>query len=217
MTMEAVKTLPQNYKQCGELDVAENKVVLVAVNALALVLMLLFIWLALQFFALVHPGIDAIAALWQVTGATTEIGRRVTLTLVALAVVFGVGVVHELVHGLFFWIFTRERPVFGFKSLYVYAAAPDWYLPLDRYIVVGLMPLLVITVLGLALAVAVPATVAVWVLLFTVTNAGGAAGDMFAIVWLLRQPPNALAHDRGTAIEVYCPMQDSDKVIQAEE
>jgi hypothetical protein len=215
--MEAVKTLPPNYEQCGELDVSENKMVLVAVNALALVLMLLFIWLALQFFALVHPGVDAIAALWQVVGTTTGIGSRLILTLIALVVVFGVGVVHELVHGLFFWIFTRERPVFGFKSLYVYAAAPDWYLPLGRYVVVGLMPLVVITVLGLALAVAVPAAVAVWVLLFTVTNAGGAAGDMFAVVWLLRQPPNALAHDRGTAIEVYYPLQDSEEVIQAEE
>lgn len=215
--METVKTLPPNYKQCSELDVAENKKVLIAVNVLALVLMLLFMWLALQFFALVHPEIDAIEALWQVTGTTPGIGRRVILALVALAVVLGVGVVHELVHGLFFWIFTRERPAFGFKALYVYAAAPDWYLPLERYIVVGLMPLVVITVLGLVLAAVVPATVAVWVLLFTVTNAGSAAGDMLAIVWLLVQPPNALAHDRGTAIEVYCPVQDSDKVIQAEE
>ncbi|MBN1978948.1 MAG: DUF3267 domain-containing protein [Anaerolineae bacterium] len=215
--MEAVKALPPNYKQCGELDVAENKAVLIAVNALALVLILLFIWLALQFFALVHPGVDAVAALWQVAGTTMGIGSRVILMLVALAVFFGVGVVHELVHGLFFWIFTRERPVFGFKSLYVYAAAPDWYLPLGRYIVVGLMPLVVITVLGLVFAAVVPATVGVWVLLFTVTNAGGAAGDMFAVVWLLRQPPGALARDQGTAIEVYCPMRDSDKVIQAEE
>jgi len=30
---------------------------------------------------------------------------------------------HELVHGAFFWIFSRSRPVFGLRIGYAYAAA----------------------------------------------------------------------------------------------
>jgi hypothetical protein len=216
MIMEAVKTLPPYYEQRGVLDFAENKPALIAVNVIGLALMGLFVGLAVWFLSLVFPGVDVIAALWGVAGGATDLVGRVIVIVVALAVTLGVGVVHELVHGLFFWVFIRERPVFGAKSLYFYAGAPDWYLPRSQHLVVGLMPLVSITAVGLALALAVPATVAVWVLLFVVANAGGAAGDLMAAVWLLRQPPETLVRDTGVVLTIYQPGQCSENVEQEE-
>jgi len=215
--MKATKTLPSNYAQRGTLDFSGNKVALIAVNVIGLALMGLFIWLAVRFLGLVHPGVDVIQALWSVAGGVTGIGARVIVVVVALVVTLGVGVVHELVHGLFFWIFTRERPVFGAKSLYFYAGAPDWYLPRSQHVVVGLMPFVTIAVVGFVLALIVPVTVGVWVFLFVVANASGAAGDLMAAAWLLRQPPETLVQDTGVVLTIYQPGRGSDEVEQEEQ
>lgn len=215
--MKATKTLPSTYAQCGTLDFSGNKVALIAVNVIGLALMGLFIWLAVWFVGQVYPDVDVIQALWSVAGGATGIGARVIVVGVALAVTLGVGFVHELVHGLFFWVFTRERPVFGAKSLYFYAGAPDWYLPRSRHVVVGLMPFVTIAVVGFVLALIVPVTVGVWVLLFVVANASGAAGDLMAAVWLLRQPPETLVQDTGIALTIYQPGQGFNEVEQGEQ
>jgi hypothetical protein len=217
MTMKAVKTLPQDYEQHGTLDFAENKAALILVNVAGLVLMGLFIWLALWFFGLVFPGVDVVLALWSIAGGAAELGGRVIVIVVALLVMLVVGVIHELVHGLFFWVFTRERPVFGAKSLYFYAGAPNWYLPRGQHVVVGLTPLVLVTLVGLLVTLVAPAAVAVWVLLAVVANAGGAAGDLMAAVWLLRQPPETLVCDTGVVLTIYRPGQSSEKVGQEAE
>jgi hypothetical protein len=53
---------------------------------------------------------------------------------------------HELVHGLLFWVFTRRRPLFGLRlPFYAFAAAPvDVYLPRNPYLVVALAPLVLL-------------------------------------------------------------------------
>ncbi|MFL7791252.1 MAG: DUF3267 domain-containing protein [Anaerolineae bacterium] len=215
--MEAVKTLPPNYEQHGVLDFSENKAVLVAVNVAGLLLMGVFIWLAVVFLGQVYHEVDVVQALWSVTGGATGLGARAIVVIVALAVTLGVGVIHESVHGLFFWIFTRERPVFGAKSLYLYAGAPGWYLPRSRHVVVGLMPLVVITAVGFILALVVPVTAAVWILLVVVANASGAAGDLLAVVWLLRQPLETLVKDTGVTLTIYQPGLSSGEAEQGEE
>jgi hypothetical protein len=212
--MRAVKTLPSGYEQGGTFDVAGNKWLMIAVNALGLVLMGLFIWLAFWFMGLVFPGMDVILALWSVAGGVTGLGGRLIIIVVALAITLGVGVIHELVHGLFFWVFTRERPAFGAKSLYFYAGAPGWYLPRSRHVVVGLSPFVVVTIACLLVTLLVPPAVAAWLLLAVVANAGGAAGDLVAAVWLLRQPQGALVCDTGLALTVYRPGQGCETAEQ---
>jgi hypothetical protein len=214
--MQAVKTLPLNYKPRGTLDFVENKAAMVVVNVIGLVLMGLFIWLAVWLFGLVFPGADVIWSLWSVAGGMTGLGGRVLVIAVALAVTLGVGVVHELVHGLFFWIFTRERPAFGAKSLYFYAGAPGWYLPRSQHAIVGLSPFVVVTVVGLLVAWFVSPAVAAWLLLAVVANAGGVAGDLMAVVWLLRQPQETFVQDTGLVLTIYQPGQAPAEVEQKE-
>lgn len=214
--MKAVKTLPANYEPRGTIDFSQNRAALIVVNVIGLALMGFSIWLSVWFMGLVFPGEDVILALWSITGGVDGLGGRVIIIVLALVVTLGVGILHELVHGLFFWVFTRERPAFGTKSLYFYAGAPDWYLPRSQHIIVGLMPFVLLTFLGLAVAALVPAAVAAWVLLAVVANAGGAAGDLMAAVWLLRQPSETLMHDTGLALTIYQPEKGAGKVVQEE-
>ncbi len=114
-------------------------------------------------------------------------------------------ILHEAIHGACFWLFTKAQPKFAFRWTHAYAAAPNWYLPRNQYLVTGLAPLVVITVFGLAAALLVPSgwLLPLWYIL--TMNASGAIGDLMVAVWLLRQPANCLANDRGEAITLYLP------------
>jgi hypothetical protein len=110
---------------------------------------------------------------------------------------------HEGIHGLLFWRFTGARPTFGFKGLYAYAAAPDWYLPRNQHIVVALAPLLLITLGGLVLLAVLPEVALLPSIVFVALNAGGAVGDIVAVFWLLRADASALVQDTGDAVTVF--------------
>jgi hypothetical protein len=189
---QAVKTLPQNYEPRGTLDASKNKTVVVGLNAAAVVLFFLFGWFALRILTVVHPDLES--------GELRNF-NWVTVVLLLLIPI----ILHELVHGFFFWLFTRERPKFGFKGPYAYAAAPDWYLPRNQHLVVGLAPFVLITLAGLLLLIVSPATISA-LLLAVVANAGGAAGDILVACWLLTQPRTTLVHDAGDAISIYRPV-----------
>lgn len=131
------------------------------------------------------------------------------LTLADLVVVLVGSVVtivlHELIHGLGFWLFTRDRPAFGFKGLYAYAAAPRWYLPRNQHVVAGLAPLGVTSLAGLLLVPLVPpAPVGALVLILTL-NAAGTIGDLVVMGWLLTRPATTLVRDGGDTFSLFAP------------
>ncbi|HMN63270.1 MAG TPA: DUF3267 domain-containing protein, partial [Anaerolinea sp.] len=110
---------------------------------------------------------------------------------------------HELIHGLFFYLFTGAAPVFALRLTYAYAAAPDWYLPRLPYLVVGLAPLVLIDLACLVLIAFGPQA---WVLPAAVVaalNTSGAVGDMLMIALVLRAPPGSLVNDRGDGVIIY--------------
>jgi hypothetical protein len=115
-------------------------------------------------------------------------------------------VLHELVHGAFFWLFTHQRPHFGFKGAYAYAAAPDWYIPRRQYMLVGISPLVVLSLLGVLLLPVLPAGALLPWLVALAGNAAGAVGDALIVGWLLFQPDSVLVQDHGDAVTVYKPV-----------
>lgn len=195
--MRALKTLPLHYTLSGTLDLSKNRLAAIGVNVAAVACMLLFGWLAC-------PGVDVVAVS---VGGTGGAGGQAILALALVALTVFALVLHEAVHGVFFWLFTRARPVFGFKlqSLCLYAGAPDWYLPRDQHLVVGLAPFVLITLVGLALLSIIPQAVAPALLLVVVVNAAGGAGDLLMAAWLLVQPRHTLARDVGDALSIYQP------------
>ena len=114
-------------------------------------------------------------------------------------------ILHELIHGIFFWIYTRERPRFALKGGYAFAAAPGWYLPRNQYINVGLSPLIAITVITIFLAVFVAQPIVPYMLIIASFNAAGALGDMIVVAWVLRLPETTLVKDDGDTFSAYVP------------
>jgi hypothetical protein len=150
-----------------------------------------FTWLVLEF------RFDAILDFGRFNNTGLLLG------LVAVNII--VLVIHELTHGLFIWIFTRHKPVFGWHWFYAYAGAPDWYFDKPRYIVIALAPLVVISIIGVLLILVSPLPV-VWFLLgVAVFNATGAVGDLWITLKALFEPDEVLIRDTGDGFEFYRP------------
>lgn len=188
---ESTQTLPEGYALTHEMNLAKDKKLAWKLNLIASVLFLPILAGTIFFGLWVHAS-DS----WE--------GRfSISSLLFGIMGVFGVIVFHELIHGLFFWFYTRSRPVFAFRLAYAYAAMPEWYLPPRQYVVVGLAPLVLITILGFVLIPFLPLD---WVILlaFLISiNLAGSAGDALIMYRLWKSGPECLVNDKGDAVYFY--------------
>lgn len=191
--MKSVKELPDHYVACRTMDFRTKRALVLGLNLVGIVLFFgsgwFFLWLALA----IRPHL--------VSAENFNLDRPFALWLIVAGIL--VFIFHELIHGLFFWIYTRERPSFGLTSSFAYAAAPRWYLPRNLYLVTGLAPLLGISLLGCASFFVVPVSI-LFIFLFSMAlNAGGAVGDIYLCSLLVGLPRDALVQDTGPTITVY--------------
>jgi hypothetical protein len=121
------------------------------------------------------------------TSYTVGSGAALTISGLAVVVVYVVTIVlHEAVHGFFFWVF-GGKPQFGVGSIgwfcpYAYATAPGVPYALGQMVVICLAPFVVLSAASLALMWLAPGASTVAAVAF-VTNFSGAVGDL----WLVRQ------------------------------
>jgi hypothetical protein len=201
MMMEPTRQLPSNYRSVGTLDLSKNRWILILMNVLAVGLLFGFGYLFLMIMLRLRP-VDGPAGF----GGSIEGPLGILLYLGYIALLYvAVVLLHEAIHGIFFWIFTRSRPHFAFKVWYAYATAPGWYLPRNQYAVVGIAPLVLISSLGILLFLFVPADWLMTVFLLITFNASGAVGDIAVLVWLFTKPKTCLAADQGDAVTLYLP------------
>jgi len=196
---QPTRQLPVNYTLRRHFNAKDPRTSL-AMNANGLAALFLFGWL---FF---------IAAVWLRPEAAPDLmnlhfsGSALLVRIIGLLVLVMVMIyLHEGIHGACFWLATHARPKFGFRTLYAYAAAPEWYIPRDSYLWIGLAPFLLISILGILLIAVVPAGAIAPILVLTVMNASGSVGDLWVVFLLLRQPANALANDTGDEVKIYAP------------
>jgi hypothetical protein len=197
--MPPCRSLPAEYQLARSIDLRQEPKLMLWLNLVGLGLLVLFGWLflwlaeGLRSPTLAEPSISISLP----SGIAAILG-----TVVAFV---GVLVLHELVHGLCFWLITRARPRFGLQLAYAYASAPEWFIQRNPYLVVGLAPLILISLLGVALLPWLPGSLLLpWVFALAV-NASGSVGDLYIIGWLLGRPASALVNDHGDCIRIYLP------------
>ncbi len=197
----ATQNLPDGYIRVGRLDVLKDRRLLVWMNILGLIL---FFGFALVFTHLVfwlRP--EAAGRLWQGTIHGWRDFLQVTGMLLGVAI--AIVVLHEAAHGVFFWLFTRSIPHFEFKIVYAAASAPGWYLPRLQYVVVGLAPIVLLSLLGVAAMAVVPHAWLPMLTAFLVFNASGSVGDLIVVAWVLVSRRARLALDETTAVTLFAP------------
>jgi hypothetical protein len=196
--MKAVKTLPPTYVFHNEIDLSKNIKLALLLNVAGIASFILYGWIFLNLSVLIRKVIPLAKA--ESVRSPSTLGT-ILGTLIAFFLAL---TLHEAVHGLFFLIITRERPTFGFRGAFAYAAATGWYIERNPYLIIGLSPWIIISLVGLAAVIFVPNSVLLPLLFGMTINASGAIGDLFIVAWLLKRSAEALINDRGDAIAVYC-------------
>ncbi len=194
---KASKTLPDSYQQDSQFDMKDPKR-LIWLNAVGLGLVIFFFWLFITLLTWIRPDMES--------GIRVRFDSLATLlvqTVAILATVVFVLLLHEAVHGIFFWFYARHKPIFGLGLTYAYAAMPGWYFPRNQFMIIGAAPFVLITTLGLILAAIVPTQLMGYLLLALVMNAAGAVGDLAVLGWLLTNPVSALVCDEGHRIVLF--------------
>jgi uncharacterized membrane protein (DUF485 family) len=188
------RTLPDGYRQTDEIDLAKNKSLAVLLSLVAMVLFVLCFLLLGSFVGWARPELSTGTSVF-----TLDLFRILTFFAAIILTIL----VHEAIHGFFFWVFTRSQPVFALRLEYAYAAAPDWFIPVRQYWIIGLAPLLLIGALGLVLIfVASPGWIPMLVFLVAL-NTAGAVGDLFIVARLLRLSPGSLVKDAGDQMSFF--------------
>ncbi|MBN2147833.1 MAG: DUF3267 domain-containing protein [Anaerolineales bacterium] len=195
--MQATKTPPDHYTKSTTLDLSSLRIALL-LNLAAVPPALALVWGFLVLARLIRPDLAYTLTWWQI------LSKPANWLAILLANVVAI-ILHEAIHGLFFWIYTKSRPIFAFKGAYAYAAAPDWYLPRNKYIVVGITPLILISLASFLLIELLPGSAVPPILVAAALNAAGSLGDVIIIAWALRRSPQALVRDQGEHFQILEP------------
>jgi len=189
----ASRALPAHSKQYHALELSNWKLML-AMNVGGVLLLFLFGWLFMGVAAALNP---------QFFMLELRIFVQLLNLVSFIGTIFGVMLLHELIHALFFWLFSGERPRIGFHILYAYAAAPGWAFRLPVFFIIGAAPLLLISLTGLLLLPAVSLAWSARIILALTVNAAGSIGDILVLLWLLSQPRDCWIVDEGARITLY--------------
>lgn len=193
--LHPTRSLPEGYTLAREINLLRDRNLALGLNVAALMAFFLVMMALNALMILMCPG--GVSLTFTGDSMLGTLALLVGLTVVNL-------VVHEAIHGLFFYVFTRTRPVFALRLAYAYAAAPDWYIPARAYTVIGLAPLILIDLVCLLLMLLVPAWTFALALVIGL-NTSGAVGDLFIVGLVLRSRRDCLVNDRGDSVAVYAP------------
>ncbi len=188
----STQTLPAGYIQSAEINLKKDKRLAILLNIGALFVFILMFYLLTGFTALVRPEVKNFSENITIVKMLGALG----LTVVVL-------IIHEIIHGLFFWIFSHGRPVFALRPLYAYAGAPTWFFPKRPYAITALGPLVVIGAVGLLLLLLAPMSWILMTMFLVALNTGGAVGDLFVFTRLLKCSPTSFANDTGEVVTFF--------------
>jgi hypothetical protein len=210
--MKANVSLPPNYSRHTILEPSKEPKFIIGAMVTSIAKLLIVGWLLVMFANAFRPtALDGMRLRDLFSSTTTgsslvippALFRNLGLALIAVLIL------HEIVHGLFYWLFSSHRPRFGVRGLFPYAAAPyGIYLPRNQFLIVGLSPLVLLTAVGLLLMVIVPIAYVPFLLFFVTFNAAGAAGDVIMVIQLVRFSSDSVMEDNDSGVIIYGPKEN---------
>jgi hypothetical protein len=202
------RDLPTSYTEVWGLDLTKNHRAAVGLNIAAFPLFFVFGWSFVEIASFFRPGIANRLHFGQLAS------QPLLFFLIFFIVVVGLMVLHEAIHGAFFWAFTRSKPIFGLKLLFAYAGAPEWYIPRNQYAFIGLAPLLFITILGFLVILSAPLLAGQMALFGITMNAAGAVGDLYVSGKVMCQSRDVLIQDTGVGFTMFAKLGNAAEMTQ---
>lgn len=193
-----VKTLPPGYTPAASVTLTRTSD-LIPMLIWSLVLPALLVPLIVLALRLSNRAAGSGTFSIQSTGQFAAILGGILLMTVVMVVV------HEGLHGLVFWLATADAPKFEFKFYYASASPGGWYLPRRVFMLATLLPLVVISLVCLALIPFAAPYLRYLLILLAVFNASGSAGDLVVALRLARLPAQTLSLDSGSSVTFFAP------------
>lgn len=195
--------LPEGYQRVRRITL-ESQRLLIALNVAGLAL-LIGAAIGYQLFY------DFLRARGLAQGANPLAGvDSLGFALLTLPALFLMLSLHELIHGVAFQLFgAKPRYGFSLQKGVAFAAADRYYLTRDAYLIVGLAPLIAITLLTAALMTLTSGETNTLIALIGAANIGGSVGDLWFVIICRRYSPDLLVRDFGEGAELYLPVHST--------
>ena len=199
------KELPASYILVATLDPKSKKGKLIGYIGLVIIIIGLVIGtLLLQFNRIVEA-------------MHTMKSGHVWITLgVYFIVLFLYIIVHELIHGLFYKLFTHQKLKFGMNGKVAYCGVPGIYVYRGPIMVILLAPCIVLTIAFLVSIFLVPNYLIKFLLLvLLVIQFAGCIYDLYDVALLLfkYRDPKTLIYDDGPVQKFYLPRGEANEEI----
>lgn len=190
-------TLPSDYQPAFSIDLQKDKKLFLLVNGLCIVIAAFLFGVGVA----MHP----LSAFLQFMKQSVQEGRYLhylaPLLLISLGS-FAYIILHEMVHGIFMYAFSRVKPKFGFTGAYAYAGS-EVYFGKTHYLIIALAP---VVIWGIVLAVLCAAVPEHWfwpLYYIQLVNLSGAAGDLYVTWRFCSLPKDILVQDLGVSMTVF--------------
>jgi hypothetical protein len=187
--MKPTKVLPEDYLHCYTLDSSQHKIaqgILFVLGAGAFLL-------CLQIIRIEFPGLKDVLRIGKAPHDLIEF--FITIVIFIL--------LHENIHGLVLWLFTKEWPAFGINTIGIYVNDSEWYLPRNAMIIVSLSPLCLLSITGILIFSIAPGGLLRMTLWATLLNAVGSVNDLAVATWIFFQPDTVMVKNSGRALSIY--------------
>ena len=164
--------LPSDYKEDYSIDAKSNKFTLIA-TLVTLILTVSVIALALSF---IHFNVNL-----RIDGI-----KDLMIIIIGLVCFILYIILHELTHGLFYKIFTREKLKYGFTLTVAYCGVPTIYVKKIPMIITCLAPFVIFSIVFITPLFFVTNNLIYLVISILLGfHVGGCSGDLFATIIMI--------------------------------
>ena len=114
-------------------------------------------------------------------------------------------VLHELTHGLFYKIFTKQKLTFGVSLTYAYCGVPNIYVRKKETIIACLSPLIIFSIIFLTLIFILPPNyLNLSIIILFSFHFGGCSGDIYlSLILLTKYDKDTYIKDTGPTQYIY--------------
>lgn len=114
-------------------------------------------------------------------------------------------VLHELTHGLFYKIFTKQKLTFGVSLTYAYCGVPNIYVRKKEAIIACLSPLIIFSIIFLTLIFILPPNyINLSIIILFSFHFGGCSGDIYlSLILLTKYKKDTYIKDTGPTQYIY--------------
>ncbi len=197
--LQSTQNLPENYHQIDELDLNKNRGLAMILTLTGVGLLFGVSWLLLQSLDFLRPEYLSSENILIITGMR-EFWRGVLLLIVSMGLMT---ILYSGFRWLMFLIITRQHPKLSVQGFSAFTTAPTWYIPRRAYLLISLTPVMLITLIGVAIIPIVPLNFVPGVMLVVSLNFSAAINDIVTAYWLLRRPKNIFIQSYRDGVRVF--------------